>query len=219
MDQASPQCMDDDARVLAYQQDERLPKVVVHFPVAPGATLTWRVEADSTLAVNGARLWLTRVSSPYDHWLVPGQTFSLQRGERIWLSIDGERGAGSNVQPAARRTHMAQHRRRAYGACLADLSVARTGLVQALSKPARPPGPGTADTALTCFPRAKHAREKCNGAMVSCRPSRRANTHALPNCVLLRILRRDLDGRSGDEHRMDRIAHFHTGQIDLRTGF
>lgn len=93
MDQASPQCMDDDARVLAYQQDERLPKVVVHFPVAPGATLTWRVEADSTLAVNGARLWLTRVSSPYDHWLVPGQTFSLQRGERIWLSIDGERTA------------------------------------------------------------------------------------------------------------------------------
>ncbi|WP_027801899.1 DUF2917 domain-containing protein [Paraburkholderia dilworthii] len=93
MDQASPQCMDGDAHPYAYQQDERLPKVVVHFPVAPGATLTWRVDADSTLAVNGARLWLTRISSPYDHWLTPGQTFSLQRGERIWLSTDGERTA------------------------------------------------------------------------------------------------------------------------------
>ncbi|WP_025599872.1 DUF2917 domain-containing protein [Burkholderia sp. WSM2230] len=90
MDQASPQCMDDDAHLFAHQQNERLPKVVVHFQVAPGATLTWRVEADSTLAVQGARLWLTRISSPYDHWLVPGQTFSLQRGERIWLSTDGE---------------------------------------------------------------------------------------------------------------------------------
>ncbi|WP_027209713.1 DUF2917 domain-containing protein [Burkholderia sp. WSM2232] len=93
MDQASPQCMDDEAPLFAYPQNGRLPKVVVHFPVASGATLTWRVEADSTLAVNGARLWLTRISSPYDHWLVPGQTISLQRGERIWLSTDGERTA------------------------------------------------------------------------------------------------------------------------------
>ncbi|ASW02810.1 DUF2917 domain-containing protein [Paraburkholderia aromaticivorans] len=90
MDQASPQCMDDDSSRFAYQQDERLPKVVVHFSVMPGATLTWRVEADSTLAVKDARLWLTRVSSPYDHWLDPGQTFQLHRGERIWLSTDGQ---------------------------------------------------------------------------------------------------------------------------------
>ena len=93
MDQASTQCMDDDAPRFASQQNERLPKVVVHFPVAPGTTLTWRVEAHSTLAVNGARLWLTRVCSPYDYWLVPGQTINLQRGERIWLSTDGERTA------------------------------------------------------------------------------------------------------------------------------
>ena len=77
----------------AYQQDERLPKVVVHFSVMPGATLTWRVEADSTLAVQGARLWLTRISSPYDHWLAPGDEFRLQRGERVWLSTDGDAGA------------------------------------------------------------------------------------------------------------------------------
>ncbi|MFL9960542.1 DUF2917 domain-containing protein [Paraburkholderia sediminicola] len=62
MDQASPQCMDDDSSQARYQQDEPLPKVVLHFPVMQGATLTWRVEADSTLAVQGARVWLTRVS-------------------------------------------------------------------------------------------------------------------------------------------------------------
>lgn len=90
MDQASPQCMDDESSLVAYRHDDRLPKLVLHFSVMPGATLTWRVEADSTLAVQGARLWLTRVSSPYDHWLDPGHTFQLQRGERVWLSTDGE---------------------------------------------------------------------------------------------------------------------------------
>jgi hypothetical protein len=67
--------------------------VVVHFSVMPGMTLTWRVEADSTLGLKGARLWLTRISSPYDHWIAPGQTFCLQRSERIWLSTDGDRAA------------------------------------------------------------------------------------------------------------------------------
>jgi hypothetical protein len=100
MDQASPQCMDDDSSLYACQQDERLPKVVVHFSVMPGATLTWRVDADSTLAVQGARLWLTRVSSPYDHWLGPGEEFRLQRGERVWLSTDGERAARVSLTSA-----------------------------------------------------------------------------------------------------------------------
>ncbi|MFL9994692.1 DUF2917 domain-containing protein [Paraburkholderia sediminicola] len=94
MDQASPpQCMDDDSSLSAWQQDERQPKVVLHFSVVPGVTLTWRVDADSTLRVHGARLWLTRINSPYDHWLEPGNTFRLQRGERVWLSTDSERSA------------------------------------------------------------------------------------------------------------------------------
>ena len=83
MDQANPPRMDDDSNPLAYQQHERLPRVVVHFSVTPGITLTWRVEADTTLAVHGARLWLTRISSPYDHWLAPGDEFLLQGGERV----------------------------------------------------------------------------------------------------------------------------------------
>ena len=109
MDQASPQCMDDDSSLAACQhqprQDERLTKVVVHFSVMPGATLSWRVNADSTLAVHGARVWLTRVSSPYDYWLAPGDEFRLQRGERVWLSTDGDHDARvslSSVLPAGR---------------------------------------------------------------------------------------------------------------------
>ena len=110
MDQASPQCMDDDSSLMAYRQDERLPKVVVHFPVMPGATLTWRVDADSTLAVQGARVWLTRVSSPYDHWLAPGDEFRLQRGERVWLSTDGHEAARVSLSSAlpARRGMLAR---------------------------------------------------------------------------------------------------------------
>ncbi|CAE6758180.1 DUF2917 domain-containing protein [Paraburkholderia haematera] len=93
MDQASPQCMDEDSSLSAWRRDERLPKVVLHFSVVPGTTLTWRVVADSTLRAHGARLWLTRVNSPYDHWLEPGSEFRLQRGERVWISTDGERTA------------------------------------------------------------------------------------------------------------------------------
>ena len=100
MDQASPRCMDDDSSLVAYRQDEHLPKVVLHFSVMPGATLSWRVEADSTLAVQGARVWLTRVSSPYDHWLAPGAEFRLQRGERVWLSTDGEHAARVSLSSA-----------------------------------------------------------------------------------------------------------------------
>lgn len=100
MDQASPQCMDDDSSLSAYQPDEHLPKVVLHFSVVRGATLTWRVDADSTLSVQGARLWLTRVDSPYDHWLEPGNEFRLQRGERVWLSTDSERTARVSLSRA-----------------------------------------------------------------------------------------------------------------------
>ncbi|MFL9947103.1 DUF2917 domain-containing protein [Paraburkholderia agricolaris] len=100
MDQASPQCMDDDSSRSACRHNEGLPKVVLHFSVAPGATLTWRVDADSTLSVQGARLWLTRVNSPYDHWLEPGNEFRLRRGERVWLSTDSERSARASLSCA-----------------------------------------------------------------------------------------------------------------------
>jgi hypothetical protein len=100
MDQASPQCMDDDSSLAAYRHDERLPRVVVLFSVVPGATLTWRIDADSTLTVQGARVWLTRISSPYDYWLAPSDEIRLHRGERVWISTDGDRAARVSLSSA-----------------------------------------------------------------------------------------------------------------------
>lgn len=99
MEHASPQYNDENAQPVGYLHHERQDqsphehpaKIVVHFSVAPATTLTWRVDADSTLTVHGARAWITRIDFPYDYWLDPGQTLRLQRGERIWLSCEDTR--------------------------------------------------------------------------------------------------------------------------------
>ncbi|WP_310632767.1 DUF2917 domain-containing protein [Paraburkholderia sp.] len=68
--------------------DVALPAQSIHFAVPTSATLTWRVIADGTLRVYGARIWVTRARSPYDHWLNPGDVLRVHRGERLWLSAD-----------------------------------------------------------------------------------------------------------------------------------
>jgi hypothetical protein len=93
MNKACPQFTDDESLKLTRQHDERLPSVVIHFAVQPGSTMSWRVETDTELFVQGARIWLTRAASPYDHWLQIGDTFRLQRGERVWASVDGHHAA------------------------------------------------------------------------------------------------------------------------------
>ncbi|MPW16442.1 DUF2917 domain-containing protein [Paraburkholderia sp. CNPSo 3157] len=93
MDKVCQQFTDDDSLCSSRLQEERLPRVVVHFEVQPGATMSWRVEANTELFVQGARVWLTRAASPYDHWLQIGDTFRLQRGERVWVSTDGDAAA------------------------------------------------------------------------------------------------------------------------------
>lgn len=85
--------------------DERLPEVVVHFMLSPGATHSWRVACDARMNVHDARVWLTRAQSPYDHWLTPGAQLQLTRGERIWMSTDGDGAARVSVRsklPAVR---------------------------------------------------------------------------------------------------------------------
>jgi DUF2917 family protein len=93
LNQASPQFTDPVSDVsppdVSLACAERLPRVVVHFEVQPGATLSWRVEAHSELHVQSARVWLTRAESPYDYWLQPGYPIQLRRGERVWVSTDG----------------------------------------------------------------------------------------------------------------------------------
>jgi len=93
MDQVSQQSVSsslsgDEAGVFA-----RCPRITIHFSVVPLKTVEWRVRADSELQVKGACVWLTRLRSDYDHWLLPGDTIRLKRGERIWLSVDGEMSA------------------------------------------------------------------------------------------------------------------------------
>lgn len=89
MDKACQQFTDDESSGLSRQHGEHLPRIVVHFAVQPGSTMSWRVESDTELLVQGARIWLTRAASPYDHWLNIGETLRLQRGERVWASADG----------------------------------------------------------------------------------------------------------------------------------
>ncbi|MCC8395568.1 DUF2917 domain-containing protein [Paraburkholderia sp. MMS20-SJTR3] len=84
-----------------------LPRVVIYFAVDPATTVTWRICADSELRVHGnARLWLTRHRSPYDYWLQPGETIRLERGERIWLSVEDDASAEVSVTSP----HVERHR-------------------------------------------------------------------------------------------------------------
>ncbi|WGS44289.1 DUF2917 domain-containing protein [Burkholderia sp. JSH-S8] len=94
MDQASPLFVRPDLRradALA------LPRVVLHFAVAPRKTLTWRARHDAELRVHDATLWLTRVGSVDDYWMQPGDVLRLRRGDRIWLSTDGDRPAEASI--------------------------------------------------------------------------------------------------------------------------
>jgi hypothetical protein len=70
--------------------DEHATTVVVHIAIPRGTLRTWRIHADATLHVQGARIWVTRICSPYDFWVQPHGELRLRRGERIWISVDGD---------------------------------------------------------------------------------------------------------------------------------
>ncbi|SIO63292.1 DUF2917 domain-containing protein [Paraburkholderia phenazinium] len=69
------------------------PRMVIHLSLLPRQTMSWRVMAHCEIRAHGERVWLTRIFSPYDHWLQAGDVIRVARGERIWLSADGERPA------------------------------------------------------------------------------------------------------------------------------
>ncbi|MCI0151922.1 DUF2917 domain-containing protein [Paraburkholderia sediminicola] len=89
MGRAAPQFMADDPCGYADPRGEQLPEVVVHFAVKPGATLSWRVDADAALCVQGAGIRVTRIRYPYEYGLPPGGELRLWRGERVWVCADG----------------------------------------------------------------------------------------------------------------------------------
>jgi hypothetical protein len=90
MDQVSQQSVSSSLSSDEAGEIARGPRITIHFSVVPMKTVEWRVRAHSELQVKGACVWLTRLSSDYDYWLLPGDTIRLKRGERIWLSVDGE---------------------------------------------------------------------------------------------------------------------------------
>jgi len=60
---------------------------------------------DSTrLTADGAPLWVTRSNDIEDYWLQPGAALHLRRGERLWLSVEGNETAQARfVAPLTRR--------------------------------------------------------------------------------------------------------------------
>jgi Protein of unknown function (DUF2917) len=103
------------------------PEMVIRFALLPGQTVSWRVLADSELRVGKARVWVTRIFSPYDYWLQTGDVLRLTRGERIWLSTDANVVAEISLTSAfavARRPLFKWIER--LRDCLADISLLRS---------------------------------------------------------------------------------------------
>jgi hypothetical protein len=90
MDRANQQSVCPDLTGCDSREANRLPRRVIHFALMPGRTVSLRLVAHSEIRVRATRVWLTRVFSPYDYWVQPGDVIRLQRGERIWLSPDGD---------------------------------------------------------------------------------------------------------------------------------
>lgn len=67
------------------------PKMVIHLSLLPQQTVSWRVISDSEVRAHGPHVWLTRIFSPHDYWMQAGDVIRIARGERIWLSADGDR--------------------------------------------------------------------------------------------------------------------------------
>lgn len=64
--------------------------VVLHATLAPSSAVSWRMTVDTELRAQGAPVWLTRAGHLDDYWLRPGDVIHLLRGERVWLSAEGE---------------------------------------------------------------------------------------------------------------------------------
>ncbi|KVD88978.1 hypothetical protein WS62_16765 [Burkholderia sp. ABCPW 14] len=65
----------------------------ITFEIQPGETVPMKVVRSTRLSVRGASVWATRSNDVHDYFLSPGETLKLRRGERLWLSADGETSA------------------------------------------------------------------------------------------------------------------------------
>ena len=67
--------------------------IVLHATLAPAIAMSWRMTVDMELRAQNAPVWLTRAGHLDDYWLRPGDVIRLSRGERVWLSAEGESAA------------------------------------------------------------------------------------------------------------------------------
>jgi len=97
---SSEQCIFRAAPETSASAHARSPEMVIRFVIQPGQTASWRVRSDSELRVGTARVWVTRIFSPYDYWLQTGDVLRVTRGERIWLSTDANIAAEISLTSA-----------------------------------------------------------------------------------------------------------------------
>ncbi|WP_105131946.1 DUF2917 domain-containing protein [Burkholderia sp. BE12] len=74
-----------------------LPRVELHFTVAPRKTLAWRARHAAEIRAHDATLWITRLGSIDDYWLRTGDVLRVQRGDRIWIGTDDDRPAEASI--------------------------------------------------------------------------------------------------------------------------
>jgi hypothetical protein len=97
---SSEQCVFRVAPETSASAHARSPEMVIRCVIQPGQTASWRVRSDSELRVGTARVWVTRIFSPYDYWLQTGDVLRVTRGERIWLSTDANIAAEISLTSA-----------------------------------------------------------------------------------------------------------------------
>jgi hypothetical protein len=75
----------------------------ITFEIEPGETVPMMISHSTRLTVEGAPVWVTRSNDVEDYWLHAGSSLHLRRGERLWLSVDGDKPARLGfVAPLAR---------------------------------------------------------------------------------------------------------------------
>lgn len=65
----------------------------ITFEIQPGETVPMKVARSTRLTVQGGPVWATRSNDVHDYFLASGGALKLQRGERLWLSVDGDEQA------------------------------------------------------------------------------------------------------------------------------
>ncbi|MEX3956490.1 DUF2917 domain-containing protein [Trinickia sp. EG282A] len=62
----------------------------VTFEIERGETIPVMIAHSTRLNVEGASVWVSRSNDVEDYWVLPGSSLTLRRGERLWLSVDGD---------------------------------------------------------------------------------------------------------------------------------